>query len=217
MFPINGAMGGQQLAVLSEGEIASRLQAGSAAVMPTDTLPALVALPGHAAQIWRLKQRPAEKPLILMASAPEPLVQLAAIEARADLARLAQQHWPGALTLVVPVAPDPPAQAILQSLHPGASTLGLRLPACGQARDLMAQTGPLATTSANPSGCPAALNPTQAQTYFPDLPLLGPVPWPSPQAQASTVVAWVAPGQWRILREGAVMPVGVVTQTPCSG
>ena len=210
-------MGAQQRHVLSEAEVASRLQAGSAALMPTDTLPALVALPAHAAQIWTLKQRPAEKPLILMASTPEPLVHLVAMEARADLLRLADAHWPGALTLVVPVAPDPAAQAILQALHPGASTLGLRLPACAPARDLMALTGPLATTSANPSGRPSALNPTQAQEYFPDLPLLGPTPWPLPQAQASTVMSWLACGQWRILRQGAVMPVGVAPQSPCSG
>lgn len=210
-------MAGERPLLLSQDEIASSLQAGSAAVMPTDTLPALVALPVHAAQIWTLKQRPVEKPLILMASLPEHLLQFAALEARNDLECLAEQHWPGALTLVVPVAQDPSAQAVLRFLHPGASTLGLRVPACRRARDLMALTGPLATTSANPSGLPAALNPRQVQTYFPALPLLGPAPWPSPKAIASTVLAWVASGQWRILRQGAVMPDGVVPQTPCSG
>ena len=210
-------MGGQQPLFLSAAELAKRLQAGSAGLMPTDTLPALVALPAHAEQIWTLKQRPADKPLILMASSPLPLVQCAAPEAQADLVFLAEQYWPGALTLVVPVAPDPLSQAILQSLHPGASTLGLRLPACAQARDLMTLSGPLATTSANPSGLPAALNPPQAQTYFPALPCLGPAPWPLPQAQASTVLAWEAFGQWRLLRQGAVMPDGVVPKPSCSG
>ena len=185
--------------------MADHLQAGGAGVMPTDTLPALVAVPAHAKQIWTLKQRPAEKPLILMASTSEPLLALATAEVRKAARPLVEQHWPGALTLVVPLSNEPLACALVECLNPGATTLGLRVPACEQARGLMECTGPLATTSANPSGEPPALNPYQASLYFPQVPLLGPLPWPQPGGQASTVLAWVGQGRWQTLRQGAVI------------
>ena len=46
--------------------LAERLRAGAVALMPTDTLPALAAIPAFASRIWELKQRPLVKPLILM-------------------------------------------------------------------------------------------------------------------------------------------------------
>ena len=203
--------------VRSTDAMAHWLLAGGAGLMPTDTLPALVALPSHARQIWTLKQRPDDKPLILMASDAEALLALVRPDAEAAARPLAQHHWPGALTLVLPIAGDALAQSWLRSLNPGATTLGLRVPACGEARQLLARTGPLATTSANPSGDTAALNAAQAHRYFPDLPLLGPIPWPDPQGLASTVVCWQDSGRWQTLRAGAVMPAGVDSPPPCSG
>ncbi|MFL0748447.1 MAG: Sua5/YciO/YrdC/YwlC family protein, partial [Prochlorococcus sp.] len=58
-------------AVLEESVLASRLKAGSAALFPTDTLPALAASPDHAAQLWTIKRRSADKPLILMGASPQ--------------------------------------------------------------------------------------------------------------------------------------------------
>lgn len=192
--------------IQSPTAMADALVAGGAGVMPTDTLPALVAVPEHAGQIWTLKQRPGEKPLILMAATPEPLLELALPEVQDAARGLVQQHWPGALTLVVPLRDDPLARGFLDALNPGATTLGLRVPACDQARSLLALTGPLATTSANPSGAPPALNVDEASRYFPQLPVLGPVPWPEPGGQASTVLAWAGQGLWQTLRQGAVIP-----------
>ena len=192
--------------IQSPTAMADALVAGGAGVMPTDTLPALVAVPEHAGQIWTLKQRPGEKPLILMAATPEPLLELALPEVQDAAGGLVQQHWPGALTLVVPLRDDPLARGFLDALNPGATTLGLRVPACDQARSLLALTGPLATTSANPSGAPPALNVDEASRYFPQLPVLGPVPWPQPGGQASTVLAWAGQGLWQTLRQGAVIP-----------
>ena len=192
--------------IQSATAMADSLVAGGAGVMPTDTLPALVAVPAHAGQIWTLKQRPGEKPLILMAATPEPLLALALPEVQDAARGLVQRHWPGALTLVVPLRDDPLARSFLEALNPGATTLGLRVPACDQARGLLAQTGPLATTSANPSGAPPALNADEASRYFPQLPVLGPVPWPEHGGQASTVLAWAGQGLWQTLRPGAVIP-----------
>ncbi|MEX1324056.1 MAG: L-threonylcarbamoyladenylate synthase [Synechococcaceae cyanobacterium] len=193
-------------AVLAAPELALLLQAGSVALMPTDTLPALVASPEHAGQIWALKHRPAHKPLILMGAGLEQFEAVLGTPWRREWLELADQGWPGALTLVLP-ARGP----WVHRLHPGGLDLGLRIPACQQARELLSHSGPLATTSANPSGQPAATSVEQARELFPALPVLGPLPWPAAGGQASTVLAWQGAdhgeaGRWRLLRAGAFLP-----------
>ena len=194
------------LNLLDRDGINAHLRAGGAALLPTDTLPALVAAPEQAAQIWRLKKRPQDKPLILMGADVEGLLCHVSPAARADASFLAQRHWPGALTLVLP-AFGPCAEA----LNSGVPTLGLRIPACKAMLDLLRCSGPLATTSANVSGEPSSRTEIEAARAFPDLPLLSPIPWPAPSCQASSVIAWRGPQGWHWLRRGAVMPAGVVS------
>jgi L-threonylcarbamoyladenylate synthase len=182
-------------------ELARRLAVGEPVLFPTDTLPALAAAPAAAAALWRLKQRPGDKPLILMGA---DLAQLLAWlgdpwpQAWLDQAR---RCWPGAVTLVLPIT-GPTTEA----LHPGGASLGLRVPACDAARALLRLSGPLATTSANRSGEAAATSALEAATLFPALALLAPVPWAPGSGQASTVLAWnpvpqAAEGSpWRVLR-----------------
>ncbi len=181
-------------------DLAARLQAGAAALFPTDTLVALAALPEHAAQIWRLKQRPPDKPLILMGADLAQLQQRVAIAWQPEWLQLAAAHWPGALTLVLPAA-----GTLVDQLNPGGGSLGLRVPACPMAQALLRLSGPLATTSANRSGEPAATTAAEAAAYFgaQQVPMLGHEPWPAPAAVASTVVAW-GPEGWRVLRQGSV-------------
>jgi L-threonylcarbamoyladenylate synthase len=195
--------------VLAAPDLALRLESGAVALVPTDTLPALAARPEHAAQIWALKRRPAHKPLILMAADLEQFQDLLGIVWRPEWCALAEQAWPGALTLVLPAR-----GRWVQWLHTGGRDLGLRVPACQQARELLRRSGPLATTSANPSGQPAATTVEQARELFPELPVLGPLPWPVAGGQASTVLAWQEPeaggsGRWEILRAGAFLPAGL--------
>lgn len=180
--------------------MAGYLRGGGAALLPTDTLPALACTPQTAAQIWTLKQRPQDKPLILMAAEVSDLLSLTTDTAALDALPLADRHWPGPLTLVLPAD-----GALTQRLNPGQDTLGMRVPACALTRSLLARSGPLATTSANRSGAPASGNAEQAAAAFPELPLLGPLPWPKPSGLASTVLKWTSPGCWQMLRRGAVM------------
>ncbi len=198
--------------LLDRNGIEAHLRAGGAALLPTDTLPALASLPEQAAQIWRLKKRPQDKPLILMGADVDALLCHVSPAARADASAVAQLHWPGALTLVLP-AFGPCAE----TLNPEVASLGLRIPACKPMLDLLRCSGPLATTSANLSGEPASRTETEAAGAFPDLPLLAPIPWPAPSCQASSVIAWRGPQDWQCLRRGAVMPAGVVSFPECSG
>ncbi len=190
--------------VLGADALSQHLLQGGAAVIPTDTVPGLAITPQQADEIWRLKRRPADKPLILMGASVEALLRHAQAPCRDDASRLAERHWPGALTLVVPAHGE-----VLQALNPGGTCLGLRIPSCELSRELLQRTGPLATSSANLSGDPAATTPEQAALFFPDLPQLGPQPWPPLSGQASTVITWISSGRWNVLRRGAVMPEGV--------
>ncbi|MBM5792536.1 MAG: L-threonylcarbamoyladenylate synthase [Cyanobacteria bacterium M_DeepCast_100m_m1_067] len=185
----------------SPHELAARLLAGEAALFPTDTLPALASRPEAANLLWELKQRPRHKPVILMAANSEALLHCLGRPIEAAWQAMANRYWPGALTLVLP-AQGP----WLEQLNPGGNSLGLRLPACPAALELLALSGPLATTSANRSGEPACLDHHEAEARFPQVAQLGPVPWPAPSGQGSTVIEWLPAGGWKLLRAGAVMP-----------
>ncbi len=186
--------------LMAVDEIAGHLRGGGAALLPTDTLPALACSPRSAAQIWTLKQRPQDKPLILMAAEVSDLLELTSDIVREDARPLADRYWPGPLTLVLPAE-----GTLTQYLNPGRDTLGMRIPACALTRSLLAKSGPLATTSANRSGATPSRTAAQAAASFPGLPLLAPLPWPEPSGLASTVLKWTSAGSWQMLRQGAVM------------
>jgi tRNA threonylcarbamoyl adenosine modification protein (Sua5/YciO/YrdC/YwlC family) len=70
---------------------------------------------------------------------------------------LAQAFWPGGLTLVLEHAPS-----LAWDLGDAEGTVAVRLPDDDVARDLLRRTGPLAVSSANRSGRPAATTAQQA-------------------------------------------------------
>ncbi|WP_126147751.1 L-threonylcarbamoyladenylate synthase [Synechococcus elongatus] len=188
---------------LSLAAVITAAQAGQVISFPTDTLPALAVHPDQAAQIYRLKQRPSEKPLILMAATAAELWPFAqgSPEDQTQWNAIANQYWPGALTLVLPASDRLPA-----AVNPlDRSSIGLRIPACAIARQILAETGPLATTSANRSGEPALLDPDAIAAEFPEVAVLSEDPWPDPSGLASTVVRWQADGQWQVLRQGSIV------------
>lgn len=171
---------------------------------PTDTVPALAARPDQAAQIFAAKQRQPDKPLILMAASPEalwPYVRGSEQEMQ-QWQQMANQYWPGALTLVLPACDRVPPQ--MNPLNP--DSIGIRVPNSKVAQMILQQTGPLATTSINRSGQPALTNIEEINQYFPEV--LTPLTsqWPEPQASdplPSTVIKWTGQG-WDILRQGAI-------------
>jgi len=182
--------------------LAARLAAGEAVLFPTDTLPALASAPSVAPLLWRLKRRPPDKPLILMGADLEQLVERLGVPWRAEWLEQAHHGWPGATTLVLPIAGP-----LVQALNPGGVSLGLRVPASPLACDLLRISGPLATTSANASGAEPALNADQAAAAFPGLALLAPLPWPPGTGAPSRVLAWREPDAadqdpWQVLRPG---------------
>ena len=125
--------------------LSSKILKGEVALFPTDTLAAIGACPDHAYRIWDLKKRPKQKPLILMGSSKDQLLDFVAPFALKDASLMAEKYWPGPLTLVLPFYGK-----YLDALNPEKKTIGMRVPDCNLTRSLLEITGPLATTSANP-------------------------------------------------------------------
>ena len=193
--------------VLDAAALAVRLAAGEAVLFPTDTLPALASCPWVAPLLWRLKRRPADKPLILMGADLEQLVGLIGVPWRSEWLEQAHRCWPGATTLVLPIAGP-----LVEVLNPGGASLGLRVPAASLACELLRRSGPLATTSANRSGASPATDADQAAAAFPGLALLAPLPWPSGSGAPSRVLAWRDPvdperDPWEVLRPGPMLEI----------
>ncbi len=180
-------------------DLALKLKKGSLALFPTDTLPALCSCPKYSKQIWNIKKRPSNKPLILMGGSLEDLFEFVEPCAIEDGLELAKIYWPGALTIVLPTIGN-----FSSYLNSNSNSLGFRVPALKLARDLLRKTGPLATTSANISGKSPVQDALEASIQFPGIPILAPVPWPSCSGMASTVVEWNK-GKWNLLRAGSVI------------
>ena len=180
-------------------DLASKLKKGSLALFPTDTLPALCSYPKYSKNIWEIKKRPLNKPLILMGGCLEDLFEFVKPCAIDDGLRIAKTYWPGALTIILPTKGN-----FSEYLNCTSNSLGFRVPALKLARDLLMRTGPLATTSANISEKSPVKDALEASIQFPGIPILGPVPWPTSSGMASTVIEW-NDGKWKLLRAGSVV------------
>jgi L-threonylcarbamoyladenylate synthase len=151
------------------------------------------------ARIYEAKGRPSFNPLIVH------VLDLAAAERIGEFneqaRELAEQHWPGPLTLVVPLRPD---SAIASIVTAGLSTIGLRVPAHPAMRALLRAVGrPLAAPSANASG---SISPTRAEHVARSLD--GRIPLivdagPTERGLESTIVAATG-GRLRLLRPGPI-------------
>ncbi len=184
-------------------------KSGNLVSFPTDTVPALAALPERAELIFQAKQRSQDKPLILMVGEVADMWQFTHGTDR-ELAvwkSIADRYLPGALTLVLPASDRIPA--VMNPL--GNHTIGLRVPAHYIARSILNQTGALATTSANLSGQPPLLTMTEISTYFPQVFALDrdidssaiDIDTSPNIGQPSTVLGWTGAG-WQLFRQGAI-------------
>jgi L-threonylcarbamoyladenylate synthase len=177
---------------------------------PTDTVPALATRPENAKLLFQAKQRSPQKSVILMGGDASDLWAYV-VGSEPDLLywqEVSQQHWPGALTMVLPASDRVPRD--MNPLTP--DTIGLRVPNSAIARHILRQTGPMATTSANLSGQPALQTLPKIEEAFPDalmlmdddLRSLGYDPNQPPQSGLpSTVAQWNGSG-WKILRQGGI-------------
>jgi L-threonylcarbamoyladenylate synthase len=185
--------------------------AGQPVAVPTETVYGLAADATNAeavARIYEAKGRPSFNPLIVHVPNFEAAERIG--EFTAEARALAQQHWPGPLTLVVPLRPNAGIASIVTA---GLPTIGLRVPAHPAMQALLAAVDrPLAAPSANASG---AISPTRAEHVLKSLG--GHIPLiidagRTERGLESTIVAATG-GPLRLLRPG---PLGIEAEQTSS-
>ncbi len=143
-------------------DAARALLDGGCVAVPTDTVYGLAVRVADRAAVGRLfdvKGRAATRAIAV-------LVSDAAMARSLGVARdaawtFAAAVWPGALTVVVDRSPE-----VVADLGGDATSIGLRVPAHDRLRSLIAEVGPLATTSANASGEPALVDAASIAASF---------------------------------------------------
>lgn len=177
------------------------LKNGGIFAYPTDTVWGVGCLPENETacrKIYDIKKRDGAKPLILMAASVEdfsPYIKKLPPFAQ----KLTRKYWPGGLTIVVEKS-DLLPDFVTSSTY----TVGLRIPNHPVLLEFLRYSGVLATTSANISGEPPAMNFEEAKKYVGDevdfvIEDFG----HTAQGLASTVVL-VKDDEYKILRHGAV-------------
>ena len=144
----------------SLNEAVPLLQAGQVGVLPTDTVYGLAARasdPTAVAALYTAKQRE-QKPGTVIAATIDQLVELG-VQRR--YLKAVEQFWPNAISIVIPVDG-------LDYLDLGKRSLAVRLPKDDALQQLLIQTGPLLTSSANMPGEPPANTVQEAIDYFND-------------------------------------------------
>jgi L-threonylcarbamoyladenylate synthase len=183
-------------------EAARLIHAGQPVAVPTETVYGLAADATNAeavARIYEAKGRPSFNPLIV--HVPDLATAERIGEFNSQARELARAHWPGPLTLVVPLRTD---AGIASLVTAGLQTIALRVPAHPAMQAMLrAIQRPLAAPSANASG---SISPTRAEHVLRSLG--GRIPLiidagPSERGLESTIIAATG-GGLRLLRRGPI-------------
>lgn len=169
-------------------------------VLPTDTVYGVGAdafSPQAVAVLLAAKGRSRQSPPPVLIGSTHVLDALA-VNVPATGRQLAQAFWPGAVTLIFQAQPS-----LTWDLGETRGTVALRLPDDDLAQEILRQTGPLAVSSANRHGQPAATRAQQAQEALGEAVAVYIDDGVRTQQQASTIVdCTVTPH--RVLRSGAI-------------
>ena len=183
-------------------EAARLVLAGQPVAVPTETVYGLAADATNAeavARIYAAKGRPSFNPLIVHVPDLAAAERIGRFDEEAKA--LAKAHWPGPLTLVVPLREDAGIASIVTA---GLPTIALRVPAHPAMQALLKACGrPLAAPSANASGL---ISPTRASHVLASL--NGRIPLvidggATQRGIESTIVAATG-GRLRLLRRGPI-------------
>jgi L-threonylcarbamoyladenylate synthase len=156
--------------------------------------------------LYKIKDRPKKQPIHLVVSSVSEAKKISVWNKYAD--KLAKNFWPGALSLVLPLASK---SISIAQFSGGTGTIGLRMPDNKIAMDLVKALGrPMPAVSANPAGKNAGVDSYSAQAiidqfdkqkYKPDIIINA---GRLPKRKPSTLIAISDDGNHTILRHGPV-------------
>ena len=189
------------ISILKAAELISQEQV---IAVPTETVYGLAASltkPAAIDQIFALKGRPANNPLIIHVAEVEDILPFL-IDVNEDFLKIAKFFWPGPLTLVLPINEEMISSRVRANL----TTAAFRIPGHKLARDLLKLTGPLVMPSANLSGKPSATSRMHVESDFgKDFPVLD--GGPCVNGLESTILYKDQSQElnpWKIIRQGAL-------------
>jgi tRNA threonylcarbamoyl adenosine modification protein (Sua5/YciO/YrdC/YwlC family) len=186
--------------VVDQNEAIARLRHALVVAVPTDTVYGLAAVleqPEAIATLFRLKRRPTSVALPVLVGARE-AIQALGVEWPAVAARLSDEFWPGALTIVVGV------DARLARSVGGVGSIGFRIPHDEVLLHVLSECGPLAVSSANEHRQPPCQSVEQVLEALGSNELLSAVlDGGVRRGEVSTVVE-IAQDSWRIIRPGSI-------------
>ena len=195
---------GADAALLAEAVDAAQraVEDGECIVLPTDTVYGIGADAFSADAVQGLldaKGRGRDMPPpVLLGDAS--LIRALAADVPDQARELVDAHWPGPLTIVCRIQPS-----LRMDLGETDGTIALRVPDHALAREVLRRTGPLAVSSANRSGRPAALTCDEALEQLGDRVEVyldgGPV---GARALPSTIVDFTRRDDGQLLRRGAL-------------
>ncbi|WP_246142693.1 L-threonylcarbamoyladenylate synthase [Nocardioides rubriscoriae] len=182
-------------------EAASRaIQRGDLVVLPTDTVYGVAADAFDAdavAVLLAAKGRGRDMPPPVLVSSASTLDALAR-EVPAFARALVDAFWPGPLTLVCKQQ-----TSLMWDLGDTRGTVAVRMPDDDLTREILERTGPLAVSSANTHGLPAATDAGQAEDMLGESVAVIVDAGESPVGEASTIIDATS-AQGRVLRHGAL-------------
>jgi L-threonylcarbamoyladenylate synthase len=186
------------------------VEAGGCIVLPTDTVYGIGADAFSAEAVQRLldakgRGRDMPPPVLIGESS---LIRALTMDVPEEAKDLIARHWPGALTVICRIQPS-----LRMDLGDSKDTIALRVPDDELAREILRRTGPMAVSSANRSGQPAALSCDEAieqlgdsvAVYLDGGELAG-------GGLPSTIVDFTRSPDGEVLRVGA-LPVEVLRET----
>lgn len=142
-------------------QAAEMLLQGKLIVFPTDTVYGIGAhafRPEAVAEIFAVKGRPANVPIPLLLADPAAM-EMVCIDIPAVAWEIADRFWPGGLSLVLRRAPTVP-----NVVTAGGPSVAVRVPNHSAVREICRRlNAPIAATSANRHGQPAAVTAEQAE------------------------------------------------------
>jgi tRNA threonylcarbamoyl adenosine modification protein (Sua5/YciO/YrdC/YwlC family) len=189
---------------------------GELVVMPTDTVYGVAAdafTPEAVQRLLDAKGRGRQSPPPVLIPNTNTLAALAA-EVTTPLSRLAEAFWPGALTIITRANPS-----LSWDLGDTGGTVALRIPNHPLALELLEETGPLAVSSANKTGEPAARTAAAAQEMLGDsIAVYLEAGEAEGDGVASTIIDATGlsedGGELRVLREGGVSREAIAELLP---
>lgn len=186
---------------------------GELIVLPTDTVYGVAAdafTPAAVARLLEAKGRDRQSPPPVM------VADMSAVAALAEsvpecVERLAAAFWPGPLTIVLPAQPS-----LSWDLGDSGGTVALRIPDHDLTLEILRETGPLAVSSANKHGQPAATTASEADAMLGEAVTAILDGGTAGSGTASTIVdaTGVQQGRLRILRQGPISITDLVEVCP---